>query len=139
AGICCILGLVTGGILTAVAHTPAPAPELDAEGREIVILAGCVVEPPAISGERERFLLELDPGARAQVTLYTKGDEPLPDVHYGQNVELDGRVRKPRNYGNPGAFDYARYLARQDVYWTASSAANTVRILPGRCGSRFQK
>ena len=36
-----------------------------------------MVEPPAISGERERFLLELEPHARAQVTLYTKANERL--------------------------------------------------------------
>ncbi|HEY2012384.1 MAG TPA: ComEC/Rec2 family competence protein [Bryobacteraceae bacterium] len=139
AGACCSLGFLCVGVLTALAHTPGPPPELDAEGREVVILAGCVVEPPAISGERERFLLELEPHARAQVTLYTKGDEPLPPLRYGQNIELDARVRKPRNFGNPGAFDYARFLARQDIYWTASGAAATVRVLPGRCGSRFQK
>ncbi len=139
AGACCCLGLFCAGALTALAHAPGPAPELDAEGREIVILAGCVVEPPAISGERERFLLELEPHARAQVTLYTKEGETLPALRYGQNIELDARVRPPRNFGNPGAFDYARYLARQDIYWTASGAAGTVRILPGRCGSPFQK
>jgi competence protein ComEC len=139
AGACCCLGLFFAGPLTALAHAPGPPPELDAEGREIVILGGCVVEPPAISGERERFLLELEPRARAQVTLYTKGDEPLPPLRYGQNIELDARVRKPRNYGNPGAFDYARYLARQNIFWTASGAASTVRILPGRCGAPFQK
>ena len=139
AGVCCCLGFFCAGVLTAMAHAPAAAPELDAEGREIVILGGCVVEPPAISGERERFLLELDPHARAQVTLYTKDDEPLPALHYGQNIELDARVRKPRNFGNPGAFDYQHFLARQDIYWTASGAADSVRILPGHCGSRFQK
>jgi competence protein ComEC len=139
AGACCCLGLFFAGALTAVAHAPGPPPELDAEGREIVILGGCVVEPPAISGERERFLLELEPHARAQVTLYTKANEPLPPLRYGQNIELDARVRKPRNYGNPGAFDYARYLSRQDIFWTASGAASTVRILPGHCGSPFQR
>src|SRR5581483_11103730 len=30
-------------------------------------------------------------------------------------------------------------LAREHIYWTASGAANTVRILPGHCGSRLQK
>ena len=105
AGVCCVLGFFFSGVLTAIAHTPSPPPELDVQGREIVILGGCVVEPPAISGERERFLLELDTHARAQVTLYTKNDEPLPALHYGQNVELDARVRKPRNFGNRGAFD----------------------------------
>jgi competence protein ComEC len=120
-------------------HQPGPAPELDAEGREIVILGGCVVEPPAVSGERERFVLELEPHARAQVTLYTRKDEPLPALRYGENIELEARVRKPHNYGNPGAFDYAGYLERRDIYWTASGAADTLRILPGHCGSAFAK
>jgi len=137
AAVCCCLGLFSAGALTAIAHAPAPAPELDAEGREIVILGGCVVEPPAVSGERERFVLELEPGARAQVTLYTREGESLPPLRYGQNVELDARVRKPRNYENPGAFDYAHYLARENIYWTASAAASSVRVLPGRCGDRF--
>jgi competence protein ComEC len=139
AGFCAALGLVCAGALTYVAHIPGPAPELDVAGREIVVLGGCVVEPPAISGERERFLLELEPHTRAQVTLYTKNDDSLPRLHYGQNIEIDARVRKPRNFGNPGAFDYAQYLSRQEVYWTASGAASTLHVLPGRCGNRLQK
>ncbi|MGO9262611.1 MAG: ComEC/Rec2 family competence protein [Bryobacteraceae bacterium] len=139
AGACCGLGLFAGGALIALLDTPGPPPQLDAEGREIVILGGCVVEPPAISGERERFVLELDPHARAQVTLYTKEGETLPALRYGQKIELEARVRAPRNYGNPGAFDYAHYLARKEIFWTASGAAGTVRVLPGQCGSRFQK
>ena len=137
-GACCGLGLFCAGALTAVIHAPGAPPELNVEGREVAILGGCVVEPPAVSGERERFVLELEPHARAQVTLYTREGESLPALRYGQKVELDARIRKPRNYGNPGAFDYQRYLARQDIYWTASGAAGTVRVLPGRCGSRFQ-
>jgi competence protein ComEC len=139
AGICCLLGLVAAGALTAEAHRPGPAPELDSTGREVVILSGCVVEPPALSGERERFLLELERHARVQVTLYAKPDEALPALAYGRHIELDARVRSPRNYENPGAFDYRHYLARHDIYWTASGAARTVRVLPGRCGSPFQK
>ena len=139
AGACCFTGLFCAGALTALVHAPGPPPEIEAEAREIVILGGCVVEPPAISGERERFTLELEQHARAQVTLYGKPGESLPDLRYGQNVELDARVRKPRNYGNPGAFDYAHYLARSDIYWTASGAADTLRVLPGSCGSRFRK
>ncbi|MBV8730363.1 MAG: ComEC/Rec2 family competence protein, partial [Acidobacteriia bacterium] len=59
--------------------------------------------------------------------------------HYGERIELDARVRKPHNFGNPGAFDYARFLSRKEIYWTASGAAHTVHVLPGRCGSRFAK
>jgi competence protein ComEC len=139
AGACCLLGLFFAGQLLALVHRPGPPPELDAEGREVVILGGCVVEPPAISGERERFLLELAPQARAQVTLYTKEGESLPPLRYGQNIEVDARVRKPRNYGNPGDFDFEHFLARQNIYWTASGAAGTVRILAGHCGSPVVK
>jgi competence protein ComEC len=140
AGVCCCLGLFFAGALVAVANLPVPPPEVNVEGREVAILGGCVIEPPAVSGERERFLLELEPHARVEVTLYTKTDgEALPPLRYGQNIEMDARVRKPRNYGNPGAFDYANFLARQDIFWTASGAADSVRVLPGRCGSRFGK
>jgi competence protein ComEC len=139
AGACCLWSLFFAGAGAWVAHRPGPPPELDAAPREMVIVSGCVVEPPAISGERERFLLELDRDARAQVTLYVRGGEPLPPLHYGQRVELDARIRKPRNFKNPGSFDYASYLSRQRIYWTASGAARDLRFLPGRCGSRFQK
>ena len=63
----------------------------------------------------------------------------MPALRYGQNIEVDARVRRPRNYGNPGDFDFEHFLARQNIYWTASGAANTVRILPGRCGSPIVK
>lgn len=139
AAICCCIAMLFAGIWTAVAHAPGPTPEIDAEAREVVILGGCVVEPPAISGARERFVLELEPKTRAQVTLYTRTGETLPDLRYGQNIELDAKIRKPHNYGNPGAFDYAHYLSERDIYWTASGAAGSVHILPGSCGSAFQK
>ena len=139
AAACVLPGFALAGALTAYAHRSGPPPEIDAESREILILEGCVTEPPAISGERERFLLELDRDARAQVTLYLKPGETLPQLRYGQRIEVDARIRKPRNFGNPGAFDYARFLARQQIYWTASAAAGDVRILPGHCGTRFGK
>ena len=139
AGACCLLGLTFAGALVDLAHRPRPRPELDAEGREPVILTGCVVQPPALSGDRERFVVELDPGARVQVTAYAREGQAPPALRYGQRVEFEARVRRPRNFGNPGAFDYARYLARRDIYWTASmSSGAEVTVLPGRCGSRFQ-
>ena len=58
AGACCLLGFVFAGALVDLAHRPGPWPELDAEGREPVILSGCVVQPPALSGDRERFVVD---------------------------------------------------------------------------------
>ncbi|HWR49582.1 MAG TPA: ComEC/Rec2 family competence protein [Bryobacteraceae bacterium] len=124
------------GALLATVHEPGPPPSIDADPRETMILEGCVVEPPAFSDDREQFVLELDPGARARVTL--SGDE-LPALRYGQRLEVDARVRPVRNFGNPGSFDYVRFLARRQVYWLASGRADTARVLEGECGSRFWK
>ncbi|HUE02070.1 MAG TPA: ComEC/Rec2 family competence protein [Bryobacteraceae bacterium] len=139
AGACCLFGFVFAGALVDLARRPAPRPELDAEGREPVILSGCVVHPPALSADRERFVVELEPGARVQVTAYAVEGQAPPALHYGQRVEFEARVRRPRNFGNPGAFDNARYLARRNIYWTASMSTGTeVTVLPGQCGSRFE-
>lgn len=133
AGACCLLALAFTGTFLETVHRPGPRPELDVQGREVVILAGCVVEPGAVEEDRERFVLELEPGARARVTFYARPGQSLPNLRYGETVEVDARVRRTRNFRNPGSFDYAGYLARRDIYWTAS--ASRVQKLPGRCGS----
>ncbi|MCU1257563.1 MAG: internalization-related competence protein ComEC/Rec2, partial [Bryobacterales bacterium] len=57
---------------------------------------------------------------------------------YGQLVEFPAKTRSPHNYQNPGAFDYVHFLARQSIFWTASTPAGAQpTILPGRCGSWF--
>ena len=138
AGACCLLAFVFAGALTDLAHRPAPPPQLDAEGRAPVLVDGCVVEPPALSGDKERFVVELEPDARVQVTAYAREGEAPPALRYGQRIEFAARVRRPRNFGNPGAFDFERYLARRHIYWTASMLTGSkIDVLPGECGSRF--
>jgi len=139
ARICAALALFCLGALSEAWHRPGASPEIDAGSRETVLLDGCVVEPSVFSPEREQFTLELAPGARARVSQIITTDDELPaPLHYGQQIEIEARIRPPHNFRNPGAFDYAAYLARQKIYWTASmSRRSTAKILPGRCGSHF--
>jgi competence protein ComEC len=135
---CVMLALVCGGALTEAWHRPGPPPEIDAGWKETVILSGCVVEPTILSPGREQFTLELAPGARARVSQSLADDSPVPRLAYGQRVEIEGRARSPHNFNNPGSFDYAAYLARQNIYWTATMTRGSIpTILPGRCGSLF--
>ncbi len=135
---CALLALTLAGSLTDVLHRPGPDPEIETTSRTTLIVSGCVVQPPVFSDGREQFVLELDPGARARVNLTLREGETPPPLHYGQLVEFDAKLRKTRNFGNPGAFDYALYLARQDIYWTASTRVGApIHILPGNCGTRW--
>ncbi len=139
---CATLTLISVGDLSEAWHRPGSPPVIDAGSREIVLLEGCVVEPTVFSPNREQFTLELAEGARARVSLATDDDAPAPPsspqpLHYGQRVEIEARIRPPRNFRNPGAFDYAGYLARQKIFWTASmTRGSSPKILPGRCGNR---
>ncbi|MFQ5925933.1 MAG: DNA internalization-related competence protein ComEC/Rec2 [Terriglobia bacterium] len=45
---------------------------------------------------------------------------PLPQLHYGDRVELLIRLQEPRNYRNPGSFDWQRFWARRGVYLVGS-------------------
>ncbi len=135
---CLLLALIFVGAFVDAWHRPGARPTIDAGPRETLVLAGCVVEPSVLSPGREQFTLELEHNARARVSLPLDDDEAVPQrLEYGQRVEIEARVRTPRNFNNPGSFDYAGYLARQNIYWTASMTRGSVaRIMPGRCGWR---
>ncbi len=125
------------GMWAVAIHNKGSRPEIDAGPKETLILEGCVVDPPVFSKDRAQFTLELSPRARARVTIPLDEGEVAPPLDYGQHIEIDARIRPPHNYNNPGAFDYAAYLAHQDIYWTAVMPRNTEpRILKGRCGWR---
>ena len=138
--ICVLLAMVFAGVFVDVVHRPGPVPTLDAGSRETVLLSGCVVEPSLFYRERDQFTLELAPGARARVSLVVRDGETAPEIPYGRPVEVEARVRPIRNYHNPGSFDFQNYSARRQIYWSASArAAESVKVLPGSCGSTLMR
>ena len=130
-------GLLILGLVTSTCHRPGPPPKLDVEDGETTILSGCISNPPVFSPEREQFTLDLARNASVRVTLNLKNGAASMPLSYGENIEITGKIRSPRNFGNPDGFDYAAYLAQQHIYWTASvSDPGSLRIRPGRCGNR---
>jgi competence protein ComEC len=136
-----LLALFFAGAFLFAVHRPTRIPFIDANSREMMVAEGCVVEPTVFSEDRAQFVLELEPGARAQVQVpkYAEQENP-PRLHYGQRVEIEARFRPPHNFQNPGAFDYAAYLAHRDTYWSALvPAKGSVRVLPGECSRGFRQ
>lgn len=137
---CLLAGVAGAGALVEIRNRPGPPPVIDAGPRETVIVDGCIVEPPTAQEGRLQFVVELAEGARARVNLYLRRGERAPDLGYGRRIEIEGRLRRPRNFENPGAFDYAGYLARRQIFWTMSaSSAGAVKLLEGECGSRARR
>lgn len=56
---------------------------------------------------------------------------------YGQRLRLRAKLREPRNFGNPGAWDYAGHFSGQGISALATARADKVESLPGFSGSRW--
>ena len=57
---------------------------------------------------------------------------------YGERLRFPAKISAPRNYRNPGAFDYRGYLAENGIVALASTKAASVEVLPGFAGSRAE-
>ena len=58
-------------------------------------------------------------------------------LKYGERIHLLAKLRLPRNFGNPGAFDYEGYLHGRGIVALASVKADKIEVVPGTSGSRF--
>jgi len=124
------------GTVVLALHPTAARPSLSVRDNLPAIFEGCVADPALTATDRERFVFELAPGARVQVSL-SSHDGRFPALPYGTHLEFQGRVRQTHNYNDPGAFDNVHYLARRQIYWNATGDAASVRVLPGHCGNPF--
>ena len=67
-----------------------------------------------------------------------KFSSEIPGTHlfrYGERLRFTATLSPPRNFGNPGAFDYAGYLRDQGIVATASAKLANLQMLPGLWGN----
>lgn len=136
-----MLGFVClGGQAMAVALFGAPANHLSRLSEASLLsptpLEGWVVGPPdprpadardMTDPERTRFVVEVTRLRLGEAWVVVRGRARLtvlgqaPEVAYGDEVRGTFRLRHPRRFGNPGAFEYPGYLAAQGIFlegWT---------------------
>jgi predicted membrane metal-binding protein len=61
---------------------------------------------------------------------------PLRIYRYGERLRFPAKLHAPRNFRNPGAFDYERYLADNGILVLGSTKSTNVEVLPGFAGTR---
>lgn len=60
-------------------------------------------------------------------------------LHYGQNIRISSPLQKPPLPGNPGAFNFRKYLQMKGVYFQTYLKKETCLILPGESGNYLQR
>ncbi len=97
---------------------------LDLETESVTLAGGASV--PLHSGVR--------------LSVYTAAGAPTASeprlYRYGERLRLTARLRPPRNFENPGAFDYRSYLQDNGIVALGSAKAAEVEVLPGVAGHR---
>src|SRR5579864_4737453 len=62
-------------------------------------------------------------------------DTAQQPLGYGQRIRFTAKLHQPRNFLDPGAFDYRQFLAEQDIVALGSVRADRLEVLPGFNGS----
>jgi competence protein ComEC len=87
---------------------------------------------------------EVHAGVRLNIYSRIEEDDSPPALpasamqlfHYGQRLRFPATLVTPRNYRNPGAFDYATYSRDKGIIATATTKYTAIEMLPGFSGSR---
>jgi competence protein ComEC len=62
----------------------------------------------------------------------------FPQLRYGNRLRFAAKLRLPRNYHNPGAFDQVAYLSSKGIVASATVRADRVERLAGFTGNRWE-
>src|SRR5579863_2876194 len=122
------------------------------DGRDLLVTAHVTREATAnaeLADASQRIDVETEQVAVAgetrpwrcgvRLSIYGKSDEAnLHVFRYGERLQFLAKLYLPRNYRNPGAFDYAGYLADNGIQALASTKYADVAVLPGFVGSRAE-
>ncbi|MGB6475983.1 MAG: ComEC/Rec2 family competence protein [Candidatus Sulfotelmatobacter sp.] len=88
------------------------------------------------SRHRETRATEINPDGNGAAIL--ANSSPMRLLHYGDRIRFFARLKPPRNFRNPGAFDYQGYLAANGIAALGSAKTENIKFLPGFAGSRVQ-
>jgi competence protein ComEC len=108
---------------------------LDVESEQVQTEDGQVV--PVHSGVRLNIYSARE--TEKEPTDTTAVPSSIQIFHYGDRIRFTTKLRPPRNFRNPGAFDYEGYLAERGIVALGSAKAESVERLPGFAGRRFER
>ena len=110
--------------------------ELDIESEAVIDNSGVTL--PIHSGIRLSVYSVASRNNRSDATDVSQNTAPSIQIfRYGERIRFSGKLKPPRNFRNPGAFDYESYLADHGIAALGSTKADAVELLPGLSGNRL--
>ena len=105
---------------------------IDVEAERIRTTSGEIV--PVHSGIRLNIYSPGTDSGNPPATAASNGK--IQGFHYRERLRFSAKLRPPRNFRNPGAFDYRAYLADHGIAALGSAKLDDVEVLPGFAGNK---
>src|SRR5579871_4585519 len=106
---------------------------LDVEAEQIQTASGEII--PTHSGIRLNIYGTRVDSEGSALTATTKEETRV--FRFGERLHFSAKLRPPRNFRNPGAFDYRGYLADHGIAALGSAKLEQVELLPGFAGNKI--
>lgn len=97
-------------------------------------LIGRVDSIPVVNGDTVQFAFAVSRlnGKEVSGDVLLSCYSHCPEVHTGQYWHLIAKLKKPRNLGNPGAFDYVGWLNARHIYWSGNVRSGSFQLLKSK-------
>ncbi|MBW2516323.1 MAG: ComEC/Rec2 family competence protein [Deltaproteobacteria bacterium] len=98
-------------------------------------VTGVVDSDPHDFAHLKRFVLQADTLKYKDAAYRVKGKIRVtvrgrgPQIARGDRVEFRSRLRRPRNFNNPGGFNYQRYMDFRNIRRTAYTRGDRIRVI----------
>ena len=111
------------------------------------LLAATIIEPPVEKAKSYKALATVEScvdsglqrNAAGTIILYFAKDSFSSRLTYGDRIIVAKPLRDIKNSGNPAAFDYARYMAFQQIYQQGYLKKSDWALLPKGFVNPFKK
>lgn len=86
-------------------------------------LVGQISSIPVVHGDTVQFSFSVSQlnGKRVKTDVILACYRHCPELHTGQYWRLIAKLKKPRNLGNPGAFNYVNWLSARHIHWSGNA------------------
>lgn len=110
-------------------------------------LVARIIEPPVEKAKSYKALASVEysidgdsqKNAEGTILLYFDKDSLSKRLSYGDEIIVATLLKDIKNSGNPAAFDYARYMAFQQIYQQCYLKKSDWTLLPHRVVNTFKK
>lgn len=86
------------------------------QDNKVLYLKGEIISFPKVMNSKTQFIFKSMNDEQILVSCY----QNCKNLKINQKIKAKIKLRKPRNFLNPGSFDYVNFLRARHIYWLGS-------------------